>query len=90
MFFVISYDIKNDKRRTKVCNILKDFGNHVQYSVFECELDEKNYTKLLSKVLPHINKDADSLMIYSLCEGCRKKIKVYGINKVIDESILIF
>jgi CRISPR-associated protein Cas2 len=90
MFFVISYDIKNDKKRTKVCNILKDFGNHVQYSVIECELKEKEYSKMLSKVLPLINENEDSLRIYILCEACKKKITIYGVNKVLKEDILIF
>lgn len=90
MFFVISYDIKDDKRRTKVCNVLKDFGNHVQYSVFECELKEKDYNKMLSKILPLIDKNSDSLRIYSLCETCKKKITVYGVNNILEEDILIF
>jgi len=90
MFFVISYDIKNDKKRTKVCNALKDFGNHVQYSVFECELKEKDYSKMLSKILPLIDKNNDSLRIYSLCGACKKKITVYGVNNVLEEDILIF
>lgn len=90
MFFIISYDIKDDKKRTQVCNILKDFGNHVQYSVFECELQEKEYNKMLSKVLPLIDESKDSLRIYALCESCKKKIRVYGVNKVSEEDILIF
>jgi CRISPR-associated protein Cas2 len=90
LFFIISYDIKDDKKRTQVCNILKDFGNHVQYSVFECELQEKEYNKMLSKVLPLIDESKDSLRIYILCESCKKKIKVYGVNKISEEDILIF
>ena len=38
MFIVISYDIPDNKRRTKVMKTLKNFGAHVQYSVVECEL----------------------------------------------------
>jgi len=89
MFFVISYDIKDDKKRTQVCNILKDFGNHVQYSVFECELNENEYNKMLSKVLPLIDESKDSLRIYSLYESCKKKIKVYGINKISEDDIMV-
>jgi len=37
---VVSYDIVDDKRRTKLAKKLCDFGKRVQYSVFECDLDE--------------------------------------------------
>src|SRR5262245_31991344 len=35
MFYLIAYDIPNDQRRTKVAKTLEDFGDRVQYSVFE-------------------------------------------------------
>lgn len=34
-FIVVSYDVVDDRRRTKVMKTLKNFGAHVQYSVFE-------------------------------------------------------
>ncbi|MEM2889797.1 MAG: CRISPR-associated endonuclease Cas2 [Candidatus Hadarchaeum sp.] len=43
---LVVYDISNDKRRTKLHNVLLDYGTPVQYSVFECHLDEKNLTNL--------------------------------------------
>lgn len=41
MFYLVSYDIPETRRRTKLAKILEDFGDRVQYSVFECILDEK-------------------------------------------------
>ena len=38
MFIVISYDIPADKRRTKLAQLLENYGQRVQYSVFECLL----------------------------------------------------
>ena len=46
MFVIVSYDIPNDKRRTQVMKTLKDYGAHVQYSVFECELKPELYRRL--------------------------------------------
>ena len=40
MYFVVSYDISDDKRRTKIHNTLKSYGQRVQYSVFECDLTD--------------------------------------------------
>ena len=39
MFYLVSYDIPDTKRRTKLAKTLEDFGDRVQYSVFECILD---------------------------------------------------
>ena len=41
MFYVVSYDIVDDARRTRVHATLKDYGTPVQYSVFECDVDAK-------------------------------------------------
>lgn len=38
MFCVVTYDIPDDRRQTKVANTLEDFGDRVQYRVFEMEL----------------------------------------------------
>lgn len=38
MFYLISYDIPDDRRRVRVAKTLKDYGDRVQYSVFECIL----------------------------------------------------
>lgn len=41
MLYVVSYDIPDDKRRTRVHSALTGFGTWVQFSVFECFLDRK-------------------------------------------------
>jgi CRISPR-associated endonuclease Cas2 len=38
VLILVSYDIPDDRRRTKLAHTLKDFGQRVQYSVFECLL----------------------------------------------------
>ena len=47
-FVLVVYDISNDRRRTKLHNLLLDYGSPVQYSVFECLLDEKRLKKMKS------------------------------------------
>jgi CRISPR-associated protein Cas2 len=41
MLILVSYDVPDDRRRTRLAHALKDFGERVQYSVFECRLDER-------------------------------------------------
>ncbi len=79
MYIIISYDIKNDKRRTKIHKALKDYGDWVQYSVFECDLTQKEFVKLrhrLKKLLD--DNDDDSVRFYVLCEECRHKVERIG------------
>ena len=78
MFIVISYDIPDDKRRTKVMKTLKDFGQHVQYSVFECELKREDYQRLRQKLEALIDKEADNLRFYVLSQEDVKKRRVWG------------
>ena len=43
MFYVISYDIPDDRRRGQLAKVLKGFGTRVQYSVFEAHLNRTQY-----------------------------------------------
>ncbi|BAZ29225.1 hypothetical protein NIES4074_16640 [Cylindrospermum sp. NIES-4074] len=47
MFIVVSYDISEDKRRTKIHSVLKGYGQWMQYSVFECDLTPTQYGDVL-------------------------------------------
>ena len=51
MFYVVAYDIRDDRRRTRVAKILEDFGDRAQYSVFEMELDRPERIKALHRRL---------------------------------------
>jgi len=46
VLIVISYDIADDKRRGRIFKALKNFGQWMQYSVFECELEKMQFLKL--------------------------------------------
>jgi CRISPR-associated protein Cas2 len=84
MFLVVSYDIADNKRRTRVAKKLKDFGVRVQYSVFECIL-EQNKIDEMQKAVASLLSEEDSVRIYYLCETCKKKIKSYGEKGVTED-----
>ena len=87
MHIVISYDISEDKRRTKIHSILKSYGQWMQYSVFECELTKTEYAKLRSRLGKIINNETDSIRFYSLCGCCQKKIERIGGEQPRDNTI---
>ena len=89
MFYIVTYDIPEDKRRTRVAKTLLDFGSRVQYSVFECIMDDKLLEKLFAK-LSKIATDDDSIRIYSLCAKCETCVKIIGRGEITkDEEVYI-
>ncbi|PIE31974.1 CRISPR-associated endonuclease Cas2 [candidate division KSB3 bacterium] len=90
MYFVLSYDIKNDRRRVKVHDVLKNYGERVQYSVFECDLSRKEFHKLREELAPFIDvEETDSLRIYRLCSECRRKFEHIGGRIARDNTAII-
>jgi CRISPR-associated protein Cas2 len=68
MFFVITYDVANDRNRTKLSALLDAYGIRVNYSVYECELSDRKLEHLLYEIdLKNlINKKYDSLRFYHI------------------------
>lgn len=90
MFITITYDIKDDKRRNRVLNTLKDFGTWVQYSAFECNLDSEQYERLRNRLSYVIKPAEDSVRFYYLCEDCKRKVIVLGKGTLTeDEEVYI-
>lgn len=82
MFTVVSYDIVDDKQRTKVFKLLKGYGAHVQFSVFECELDDGQLARLKLELLDLVDPHLDSVRLYQLDAKAVRRIQVLGIGRV--------
>ena len=76
--YVIAYDIPDDKRRTKVHEILLGFGEWTQYSLFECFLSKKDMLLLQSKLSEYLVPTKDSVRFYHLCASCVEKAQTIG------------
>ncbi len=85
MFYIVSYDISDDRKRTRVAKILLDYGTRVQYSVFECNLDNNLLKKMTARVAKFVSED-DSLRIYTLCAKCKATVKVFGRGEVTEDK----
>lgn len=83
---MISYDIPDNRRRTRLAKVLLDFGERVQYSVFEADLDKKLFDRLLQRVNNEINDQEDSVRIYPLCSTCETGITIFGQGQVIEDK----
>src|SRR5579864_7246288 len=78
MCYVIAYDIPDDRRRTKVHQILMGFGKWTQYSLFECFLTRKQLILLRSKLKEHLVPRQDSVRFYPLCANCVSRVETVG------------
>ncbi len=90
MFVVITYDIPCDRRRTRLHKKLKNYGEPVQYSVFECVLKPKERKSLQKMIEEHIKEKEDKVRIYELCEECRGKAVVMGEGELTENPGTIF
>ena len=64
MYIVVSYDIPEDKRRTKIHSVLKSYGQWMQLSVFECDITLTQYAKVRSRLSKLIKPDTDSVQYF--------------------------
>jgi CRISPR-associated protein Cas2 len=85
MLTVVAYDVPDDRRRTKLANTLKDFGERVQYSVFECNVDTQELDHLRRRLLRLMDLAEDSLRIYGVCAECKVRIEIHGLGRVTED-----
>jgi CRISPR-associated protein Cas2 len=64
--YLCSYDVAEDKRRTKLFELLKDHGEHVQYSVFLCSLTVMEVKRLSACAMEIIHQQDDQLLVIDI------------------------
>lgn len=83
--WMITYDIEDDRVRRRVHDLLKNHGERVQYSVFECWLDVRELARLRDRLRREI-EDSDSLRWYPLCHWCAESIEWHGQGKAAGDD----
>lgn len=64
--YLIAYDVSDDKRRNSVFKTLMGNGDHVQFSVFLCELNDVELARLKGQLLQTLNHRQDQAIILDL------------------------
>lgn len=64
--YLVSYDICEAKRLRRVARVLEGFGVRLQYSVFECPLDDVRLAKLKAELQPLLDNEEDQILFVSL------------------------
>lgn len=79
MRLAVTYDISENRIRTRVFKILEKYGAWKQYSVFELEIDEIQQLRLENEIKSQI-EDGDKVRVYQFCDRCVKNIKDLGVK----------
>ena len=82
-FYLISYDIPNNKHRLKIAHLLEGYGERVQYSVFEVWITAKQLKTLRKQLEKHV-EDGGSVRFYRLCHECQALREVLGEGQPTD------
>jgi CRISPR-associated protein Cas2 len=64
--YLICYDICDDKRLRRVFKVMRGFGDHVQYSVFECQFTSADLIRCRTELAKIINRDHDQVLFVNL------------------------
>lgn len=88
MYVVVSYDIVDDQKRTRLSKVLLNYGRRVQKSVFECLLNDREFVQMKQEVDGAIDMEVDSVRYYILCQRCVPNISVSGLGTVSEDEDL--
>jgi CRISPR-associated protein Cas2 len=64
--YLVCYDITEDKRRDRVFKVCKNHGEHLQFSVFECDLNAAELAGLQAELSGVISLSDDQVLLVSL------------------------
>ena len=96
MFVLVSYDVSTEdsqgqKRLRRIAKTCRNYGQRVQYSVFECLVDPAQWTALRAKLIDEMDPERDSLRFYFLGSNWKHRVEHVGAKPSLDqEGPLVF
>ncbi len=89
MCVLVTYDVNTEtkegrSRLAKVAKACENWGQRVQYSVFECWLDWAQWERLKATLIDLIDKDKDSLRFYYLGSNWKRRVEHIGAKPSYD------
>ena len=64
--YIVTYDIADPKRLRRVFNTMKAYGDHLQLSVFQCDLNASQLVLMRSALEDIVRHDEDQVLIIDL------------------------
>ena len=79
-YYIITYDICDDRRRSKIYKLLKGYATPVQFSVFEGYVRREDVVLLQHQVRKLMHNRDDSVCFYRQCGRCMEQIERLGVK----------
>ena len=90
MFVIVSYDVSTEdggqRRLRRVARACQDYGQSVQYSIFECMVNPAQWTFLRERLVSEIDPEKDSLRFYYLGSNWKRRVEHVGVRKSPDQD----
>ena len=91
MMVLVSYDVRTSepggaRRLRRVAKVCRNFGQRVQFSVFECIVDPAQWVRLRQQLIDEIDEEADSLRFYFLGANWRGRVEHVGAKASLDQE----
>ncbi len=89
MLIVVAYDVNTEteagkRRLRKVAKLCENHGQRVQFSLFECSIDNALWVQLRAKLAAAIDSDTDSLRFYFLGNEWQRRVEHLGAKASYD------
>ncbi len=89
MLMLVAYDVTTGdaagrRRLRRVARLCQDFGQRVQYSLFECEVNAAQWATLRARLIEEIDAGSDSLRFYRLGANWRGRVEHVGSKATYD------
>lgn len=89
MYVLVTYDVASSgaggaARLRRVAKVCTQYGQRVQYSVFECLVDPAQYESMKHELLGLIDKEEDSLRFYNLGKHWKRRVEHLGAKDMYD------
>jgi CRISPR-associated protein Cas2 len=89
MLVLVTYDVRTEnkagqKRLRDIAKVCENYGQRVQYSVFECLVDPDQWVKVKQRLIDRIKLDEDSLRFYFLGKNWKLRVEHVGVKTAYD------
>ncbi|MCY2953160.1 MAG: CRISPR-associated endonuclease Cas2 [Planctomycetota bacterium] len=95
MVVLVTYDVATmtdagKRRLNRIAKACLDFGQRVQNSVFECQVDPAQWTALKARLMELYESKEDSLRFYFLGSNWKRRVEHHGQKASVDlDGLLI-
>lgn len=87
LLYIVTYDVRDDRRLRRVFRLMRGYGDHLQYSVFRCELSDRERVELMAKLADVLKPTEDQALFFPLGQaGGSRELHVYHVGLPYEPS----